>query len=86
MAIYGLNFNNTHIPEGYRRKFAVDTTIVRDNVPYKARLIGVTETKLEADGAMIVADNGHRKLQLQTRKVPGGVIYGIYELYRSTRS
>lgn len=75
MAIYGLNFNRTEIPDGVRRKFARKWRIAPRVYLY---LQGVGQSPEERDMMLVQANNGHRRLHVEVRKTPAGEWYGIY--------
>lgn len=80
--IYGLNFNNTPIPPELRRYFAKRISLDRagaKNPKIHCTLQGIAETEDERDAMLIQADNGHRKLHVETRRRAGGkFLFGIY--------
>jgi hypothetical protein len=73
--IYGLNFNGTPIPPGYKRKFAERRKFtVGTSERVTGKLDGVAENLEEAIIACRVADNGTRRVTYFERHG----LYGIY--------
>lgn len=73
--IYGLNFNGTQIPPGYKRRFA--QTLKRSGV-LEADLKGVATSLEEAEQMKLQADNGHRMVFIERRKTAGADVFGVY--------
>jgi hypothetical protein len=75
MAIYGLNFNGTRIPDTAPR-FAQRMKLRANGTSYSVGfdkacdfvLQGVCNTDAEADAMITQADNGHRKIHLIKRQ------------------
>jgi len=88
--IYGINFrpkqpdtDSMGFPPGYARKFRkiCRLTILGDDGKYRVvsyRLVGICETEDEKRSMLEQANNGHRKLHVETRKTAGPILYGIY--------
>lgn len=73
--IYGVNFNNSHIPAHIERQFAKHRKVVDQRV----RLQGVCNTSEECQTMIITADNGHRRITfVGPRKIAGEAWYGVY--------
>jgi hypothetical protein len=73
--IYGLNFNNTPIPDHIRRKFAQKKRMMLGYV----HLQGVCNTALESEDMLCVASNGRRRVAaIGPRKIGKEIWYGVY--------
>jgi hypothetical protein len=80
--IFGLNFNKTPIPDGYKKKFAARIS-GKGLVPGYTRgdmlrLVGVAGDARSRDHMLIQANNGRRFLHVVERKTAGGPVFGIY--------
>lgn len=78
MAVYGLNFNRTSIPEHLARRFAKR---IRVGDTW-ATLQGVCDSPQDRDRMLVQANNGRRGLHVETRriKMASGIRewFGIY--------
>jgi len=83
--IFGINFcpkqpdtNDMGLPLGYAKKFRKELKL--DGLPrgHYYRLVGIAESKPEADAMLAQADNGHRKLHVEKRMTARGPLFGIY--------
>lgn len=80
MAIYGLNFNGTHIPDGPAfRKFPKRIKLPGMGRGQYAVLRGIGQSPVERDAMFINMDNGKRCIHVEARQTAGGVWYGVYE-------
>lgn len=77
--VFGLNFNSTHIPPGWKRKFRdrvkIEWLTLRGSYYH---LVGVATTKDDMHHMLIQANNGHRLLHVEERQAASGKCYGIY--------
>ena len=75
--IYGVNFNNTHVPVHVWVRFAKER---RSASGRKVRLQGVCNTAEERDAMLIIANNSHRDLctARKPRRIAGEDWYPIY--------
>lgn len=78
MAIYGLNFNGTHIPDPIARKFRKQIKLPGMTRGENALLAGVATTLPERDHMLVQATNGRRKLHVVEKPTAGAPFYGIY--------
>ena len=72
--IYGLNFNNTQIPAGVKRKFAQN--VKKDGKFYDLK--GVGQSTAERDAMLIQVNNGNRLVHVKMRETAAGPWFGIY--------
>jgi len=73
--IYGLNFNNSHIPAHIERQFAKRRKVIDERV----RLVGVCNTAEECNVMILTATNGRRQVTfVGPRKIAGEAWYGVY--------
>lgn len=81
MAIYGVNFNGTQIPDGVRRKFRRELKLPGMRRGEYALLVGVAQSDDERDEMLVQGTNGTRRLHVEPRQTVAGVWYGIYVHY-----
>jgi hypothetical protein len=73
--IYGINFNNTQIPDHIRGLFSADRRFSRGWFT----LQGVCNTVDEAELMEMQADNGHRTIQVVGPRIRMGTMWwGVY--------
>lgn len=75
--IYGLNFNGTQIPDGWKRRFAKQT-----RVPWYPKVWFVLQgvgTDRESMLRMVEqAHNGRRNIHVKERATAAGPAFGVY--------
>jgi hypothetical protein len=77
--IFGLNFNGSHIPPAYARRFAkrLRRQSLHDGMVWFT-LQGVATSEIEAAAMLTQADNGRRELHMERRKTASTDVFGIY--------
>lgn len=76
--IYGLNFNNTRIPDALARYFRKEMVLQGAFGKQRVRLQGVCETEEEKHAMTLTANNGKRPLHWETRHTTKGDVFGFY--------